>query len=278
MRNSILKIQKFKKENKKISMVTAYDYSTARYADSSGVDMILVGDSLSQVVLGYSDTTSITMNEMLIFTSAVSRAVEHAHLVADMPFQSFQIDKSQTVKNACELIKAGANSVKIEGCNDYIVDCIKHLTQVGIPVMGHLGFTPMSVNALGGFKIQGKSFEKTIETLECAKRLQEAGCYGVVLELMPKESAKYITQNLEIPTIGIGAGVDCDGQVLVSDDLLGKYDRFTPKFARKYANLKEVMTEAFKKYVEDVESRSFPNNDEAFSLDVEELEKFENNK
>ena len=278
MRNSILKIQKFKNEHKKISMVTAYDYSTARYADSAGIDMILVGDSLSQVVLGYNDTVSISMNEMLIFASAVSRAVEHAHLVVDMPFQSFHQNKGETAKNACELIRAGANSVKIEGCNDYILDCITHLTQIGIPVMGHLGFTPMSVNALGGFKIQGKSFEKTIETFECAKKLQEAGCYAIVLELMPKESAKYITQNLEIPTIGIGAGADCDGQVLVSDDLLGKYDRFAPKFARKYADLKTVMTNAFKKYCEDVENCSFPNNEEAFSLDIGELEKLENNK
>jgi len=277
MRKSIQKIQSYK-NNKKITVLTAYDYSTAKYIDESDVDMILVGDSLAQVALGYENTTQVTMNEMLIFVSAVSRGVENALVVADMPFMSFQVDKSKTMENACKFIQAGANAVKLEGSSDFIIENIKHLTQNGIPVMGHIGFTPMSINSLGGHKIQGKDAKRTLEMLDEAKKLQEAGCFCIVLELVPKESAKYITQKLEIPTIGIGAGLDCDGQVLVSDDLFGKYDRFKPKFARQYANLKEVMIKAIKEYVEDVENGNFPNDEESFSLADEEIKKLENHK
>ena len=276
MRKNIQKIKNFKSEGKKITVLTAYDYSTSRYFDMAGVDIILIGDSLAQVVLGYDSTTDITMDEMLIFTRAVSKGAEHALVVSDMPFMSFQIDKSQTAKNACELIKAGANAVKVEGSSDFILDCIKHLTQIGIPVMGHLGFTPMSINALGGHKIQGKSANRTFEILEEAKKLQTAGCFAVVLEMVPTESAEFITKRLDIPTIGIGAGKFCDGQVLVSDDILGKYDRFTPKFARKYTNLKDMIINSAKAYIEDVEKGLFPNSDEAFKLEDEEIKKLEN--
>ena len=278
MKKNIQKIQQFKNENKKITMLTAYDFSTAKYFDEAGVDIILIGDSLAQVILGYDKTSDISMTEMQIFTKAVSKGVKEALVVADMPFMSSQIDKSKTIENAFLLIKAGANAVKIEGASDFTLDCIKHLTQNGIPVMGHLGFTPLSINALGGNKIQGKDANHTIIILEEAKKLQEAGCFSIVLELMPKESAEFITKNIDIPTIGIGAGKNCSGQVLVSEDLLGRYDRFTPKFARKFANLKEMIKDAAKKYCEVVESGDFPNDEESFALNREEVIKLENYK
>ena len=276
MRNSISKIQKYKKDGKKITVLTAYDYSTAKYLDQAGVDIILVGDSLAQVALGYQNTTDIGMDEMLVFVKAVSRGVENALLVADMPFMSFQIDKVQTMQNACELIKAGANAVKMEGCSEFVIDNIKHLVQNGIPVMGHLGFTPMNINTIGGHKIQGKDADRTIDILKEALRLQSAGCFAVVLEMVPLQSGQFISQRLRIPTIGIGGGRFCDGQVLVSDDLLGKYDRFKPKFARQYSSLKDIIFNVAKAYCTDVESGSFPSVKESFSLDVEEIEKLEN--
>ena len=276
MRKSIQKIQNFKKEGKKITVLTAYDYSTAKYLDQAGVDMILVGDSLAQVALGYDSTVEVGMDEMLVFVRAVSRAVQDALVIADMPFMSFQVDKAQTMKNACEFIKAGANAVKVEGCSDFVVDSIKHLVQNGIPVMGHLGFTPMSVNTLGGNKIQGKDADRTIDILKSALRLQSAGCFAVVLELMPLQSSQFITQRLRIPTIGIGGGKFCDGQVLVSDDLLGKYDRFKPKFARQYSSLKDIIFNVAKAFVSDVENGAFPSIKESFVLQDEEIEKLEN--
>ena len=278
MRNSIQKIQNFKLQHKKITALTAYDYSTAKYIDEAGVDIILVGDSLSQVVLGLENTTDISMDEMLIFTRAVSRGVKNALLVADMPFMSFQEDIKNTAKNACKLIKAGANAVKMEGSSDFIIDSIKHLSQIGIPVMGHLGFTPLSINSLGGHRIQGKDASRTVEILNQAKRLEEAGCFAIVLELMPDKSAQYITQRINIPTIGIGAGVDCDGQILVSDDILGKYDRFKPKFARQYVSLKDIILNAAKQYCVDVENASFPNASESFELEYKEVCELENHK
>lgn len=276
MRKSIQKIQNYKKEGKKITVLTAYDYSTAKYLDQAGVDMILVGDSLAQVALGYENTTDIGMDEMIVFTRAVSRAVENALLVADMPFMSFQLDKYETMKNACELIKAGANAVKMEGCSDFTIDCIKHLTQNGIPVMGHLGFTPMSINSLGGHKIQGKDADRTIDILKEALRLQSAGCFSVVLEMLPLQSSQFISQRLRIPTIGIGGGKFCDGQVLVSDDMLGKYDRFKPKFARQYSSLKDIIFNVAKAFCSDVENGTFPSVKESFILSEEEIEKLEN--
>ena len=278
MKKNIQKIKQFKEENKKITVLTAYDYSTAKYFDEAGVDIILIGDSLAQVILGLDKTSDISMNEMQIFTAAVSRGVKEALVVADMPFMSSQIDKSKTIENALLLIKAGANAVKIEGASDFTIDCIKHLTQNGVPVMGHLGFTPLSINALGGNKIQGKDAKKTIEILKEAKKLQEAGCFAIVLELMPSESAEFITKNIEIPTIGIGAGKNCSGQVLVSEDLLGRYDRFTPKFAKKYANLKKEIINAALNYCKEVESGVFPSENEGFSLNAEEIKKLESYK
>ncbi|MBR6298971.1 MAG: 3-methyl-2-oxobutanoate hydroxymethyltransferase [Candidatus Gastranaerophilales bacterium] len=278
MRKSIQKIQNYKKEGKKITVLTAYDYSTAKYIDQAGVDMILVGDSLAQVALGLENTTDVGMEEMLIFTRAVSRGVENALLIADMPFMSFQIDKANTMKNACEFIKAGANAVKLEGSSDFIIENIKHLTSNGIPVVGHLGFTPMTINSLGGHKIQGKDAERTMDILKDALRLQSAGCFAIVLEMVPLQSGQFISQRLRIPTIGIGGGRFCDGQVLVSDDLLGKYDRYKPKFARQYSSLKDIIFNVAKAYCTDVESGVFPNVNESFMLELEEIEKLENYK
>ncbi|MBR6298797.1 MAG: 3-methyl-2-oxobutanoate hydroxymethyltransferase [Candidatus Gastranaerophilales bacterium] len=278
MRKSIQKIQNYKKEGKKITVLTAYDYSTAKYIDQAGVDMILVGDSLAQVALGLENTTDVGMEEMLIFTRAVSRGVENALLIADMPFMSFQIDKANTMKNACEFIKAGANAVKLEGSSDFIIENIKHLTSNGIPVVGHLGFTPMTINSLGGHKIQGKDAERTMDILKDALKLQSAGCFAIVLEMVPLQSGQFISQRLRIPTIGIGGGRFCDGQVLVSDDLLGKYDRYKPKFARQYSSLKDIIFNVAKAYCTDVESGVFPNVNESFMLELEEIEKLENYK
>ena len=276
MRKSIQKIQNYKKEGKKITVLTAYNYSTAKYIDNAGVDMILVGDSLAQVALGYDSTTDIGMDEMLVFVRAVSRAVENALLVADMPFMSFQLDKVETMKNACELIKAGANAVKIEGSSDFTVENIKHLTQNGVPVMGHLGFTPLSINTIGGHKVQGKDADRTIELLKDALRLQNAGCFAIVLEMVPLQSGQFISQRLRIPTIGIGGGRFCDGQVLVSDDIFGKYDRFKPKFARQYSSLKDIIFNVAKAFCSDVEEGNFPNVNESFTLEIGEIEKLEN--
>lgn len=270
-KTNINTIQKLKNENKKISCLTAYDYSSAKYIDEAGTDLILVGDSLAMVALGYETTNFVGMEEMLVFTKAVSRGVVNAMVVADMPFGSYHSNVSDAIKNAGEFIKAGAGAVKLEGGSKYIVEVVERCTQSGIPVMAHLGFTPQSVNTLGGYKVQGKSYDKTLEMLEQAKALQDAGAFSVVLEMVPEESAKYITDNLDMPTIGIGAGRYCSGQILVSDDLLGKYSDFTPKFARKYADMASLIKNAAKNYVDDVKSGKFPCEEEVFKLSEEEL-------
>ena len=260
-----------KKENKeKITMLTAYDCSTAKYFDDAGVDSILVGDSLGMVVLGYESTHHVTMTEMQIFTAAVSRGAKRCLVVADMPFMSYHASIEEAVKNAGELIRAGASAVKLEGATDFILSVVKRCVESGIPVVGHLGFTPQYLNVLGGYKIQGKSAQNTKFILNQAKKLQEAGAFAVVLEMVPEESAKLITENLDIPTIGIGAGRYTDGQVLVADDILGKYSEFKPKFARRYSNLKDIISEAAKNYISDVTSAKFPDESEVFHLSEEE--------
>ena len=260
-----------KKENKeKITMLTAYDCSTAKYFDEAGVDSILVGDSLGMVVLGYESTHHVTMTEMQVFTAAVARGAKRCLVVADMPFMSYHISIEEAVKNAGELIRAGASAVKLEGATDFILSVVKRCVDSGIPVVGHLGFTPQYLNVLGGYKIQGKSAENTKFILEQAKKLQAAGAFAVVLEMVPEESAKLITENLNIPTIGIGAGRYTDGQVLVADDILGKFSEFKPKFARRYANLKDIIFDSAKNYISDVVSGKFPDETEIFHLKEEE--------
>lgn len=263
---------KRKQEGQKITMLTAYDCSTAKYFDEAGVDSILVGDSLGMVVLGYDSTQHVTMQEMLIFTSAVARGAKRCMVVADMPFLSYHLSVEEAVKNAGALIKAGASAVKLEGASEHILNVVKRCVETGIPVVGHLGFTPQYLNVLGGYKVQGKSAENTRFILEQAKKLQKAGAFTIVLEMVPEESARIITEQLDIPTIGIGAGRYTDGQVLVADDILGKYSEFKPKFARKYSDLRTIISDAAKGYINDVKEGLFPDESEVFHLKDEELQ------
>ncbi|HNW26176.1 MAG TPA: 3-methyl-2-oxobutanoate hydroxymethyltransferase [Candidatus Gastranaerophilaceae bacterium] len=272
---SVNTIKNLKKDGQKITALTAYDYSTAKYLDESGIDIIMVGDSLAMVALGYETTHSIGMEEMLIFTKAVARGSKRAMVIADMPFMSYHTDLATAVKNTGEMIRAGAKAVKIEGYRDYILEVIKRCTQSGIPVMGHLGFTPQFLNTIGGYNIQGKTFDKTLEILEQAKQLEKAGAFAIVLEMVPEESAKYITDNLNVPTIGIGAGRYCSGQILVSDDIFGKFCDFTPKFARKYGELSLLIKNCATQYIKDVQSGNFPSKEEVFKLSEEEQKQLE---
>ena len=257
-------IQKYKDNNEKFSVLTAYDYSTAKYIDEAGIDIILIGDSLAMVALGYETTHSIGVDEMAVFTGAVARGVSHAMVVTDMPFLSYHCDISAAIANCGKMIKLGANAVKIEGYSDYILSVIKRLVESGIPVMGHLGFTPQFLNTLGGYKIQGKTQEAADVILKQAKELEKAGVFSIVLEMVPQESAKYITENLSVPTISCGAGKYCDAQVLVSDDVFGKFSDFKPKFARKYGDMKSLILDCAKKFDEDVKNGNFPSEDEIF--------------
>lgn len=264
---------KKKQNNEKITMLTAYDCSTAKFFDEAGVDSILVGDSVGMVVLGYESTHHVTVDEMKVFTAAVSRGAKRCMVVADMPFLSYHLSVDEAIKNAGELIKAGASAVKLEGASDHTLEVIRRCVETGIPVVGHLGFTPQYLNVLGGYKVQGKSAENTIFILNQARKLQQAGAFCVVLEMVPEESAKLITENLDIPTIGIGAGRYTDGQVLVADDILGKFSEFKPKFARRYADLQSVIKQAAASYVADVNSGNFPSEAEVFHLTDEALNK-----
>ena len=257
-------IRKYKESNEKFSVLTAYDYSTAKYIDEAGIDIVLIGDSLAMVALGYETTHCIGVEEMKIFTHAVAKGVEHAMVVTDMPFLSYHTDIPCAVKNCGLMIKEGANAVKIEGYSDYILSVISRLTETGIPVMGHLGFTPQFINTLGGYKIQGKTQQATEEILRQAKDLEKAGAFSVVLEMVPQDSAKYITENLTVPTISCGAGKYCDAQVLVSDDVFGKFSDFKPKFARKYGDMKSLIYNCAKEFNDDVKSGKFPSDDEIF--------------
>ena len=241
-----------------ISMLTAYDYPTALAMDQAGVDSILVGDSLGMVVLGYENTLPVTMDEMLHHSRAVSRGAKSALLVGDMPFMSYQVSVEEAVRNAGRFLQnGGMDAVKLEGGRER-VNAIRAIVGAGIPVMGHLGLTPQSVHQLGGFRVQGKTAVAAQRLLEDALLLEEAGCFSMVLQSVPAQLATYISRHLFIPTIGIGAGAGCDGQVLVSHDLLGLFERFTPKFVKKYANLHAEMQKAFAEYIADVQNSQFP--------------------
>ena len=265
--------QRLKDSNEKITMLTAYDYSTAQVLEKAEIDGILVGDSLAMVALGYENTYNITIDEMLIFVKAVARGAKDSFIIGDMPFMSYNLSVAQGLENASKMIKAGASGVKLEGCNEHILALIKRCVESGIPVLGHLGFTPQLMNTIGGHKIQGKTSDKIEEILKSAKKLQEAGCFAVVLELMPEESAKYITENLNIPTIGIGAGKYCSGQIVVTDDILGKFTDFAPKFVKKYANLHDTVLTAVEEYISEVKNELFPSEKESFDLKEEEKAK-----
>lgn len=263
----------FKKSDEKIAMLTAYDYSTAQVLDEAGIDAILVGDSLAMVALGHENTYNITIDEMLIFIKAVARGAKKTFIVGDMQFMSYNLSVEQGLKNASEMIKAGANAVKLEGCSEHIIELTRRCVECGIPVLAHLGLTPQLLNTLGGYKIQAKTAETTELILESARKLQQAGAFAVVLELLPAESAEYITKNLEIPTIGIGAGAACDGQIVVTDDIMGKFTDFAPKFVKRFANLHDTVLEGVRRYSKEVKDCEFPSKKESFELSEGEKEK-----
>ncbi len=261
---TIMDLYKKKTEHKKITVLTAYDFPTAQIVDQAGIDVILVGDSLGMVVQGQPSTLPVTMAEMLYHTSMVSRAASSSLVVGDMPFLSYQADKAEAVINAGRFLKeAGAEAVKLEG-GTQMADAIRVIVNAGIPVMAHIGLTPQSIHALGGFKVQGRDEAAREKILADARAVQDAGAFSVVLEAVPASLAKEIHEILYIPTIGIGAGPDCDGQVLVLHDLLGLYDRFTPKFVKKYAHLKDQAIKAVKEYKQEVESGAFPQEEHSF--------------
>ena len=253
-----------KQKGEKITALTAYDFSTARLLDEAGVDIALVGDSLGMVVLGYDSTVPVTMEDMLHHTAAVARGVRRAMVVGDMPFMSYQINADEAVANAGRFLQeAGAHAVKLEG-GQPMAETISRIVDVGIPVMGHVGMTPQSVHKFGGFRLQGKTESDAERIFNDAKALERAGAFVIVLELVPKDLARRITEAVSVPTIGIGAGPYCDGQVQVTNDLLGLYGEFHPKHAKKYANLSETILQAFKAYVEEVKAGKFPGPEQGF--------------
>lgn len=273
MKKTVTTFQKAKEEGRKITMLTAYDYSTAKLVDESGIDSILVGDSLGNVILGYEDTISVTMEDMIHHGAAVARGAKNALVVIDMPFMSYQTSVYDAVMNAGRLMKEGrAGAVKLEGGRS-VCPQIKSIAEAGIPVVGHLGLTPQSINAFGGFKVQGKSQEAAKKLIEDALAVQEAGAIAVVLECVPAKLAALVTEKLDIPTIGIGAGNQCDGQVLVYQDLLGMFTDFVPKFVRQFANVGKVMTEAFAAYDRAVKDGSFPAEEHTYQIEDEVIEK-----
>ncbi len=247
-----------KERGEPITMLTAYDYPTALAVDNAGVDSILVGDSLAMVVLGYENTLSVTMEDMLHHARAVARGAKSALLIGDMPFMSYQVSVEEATRNAGRFLQQGGmDAVKLEGGRER-AEAVRSITNAGIPVMGHLGLTPQSINQLGGFRAQGKTAIAAKRLVEDALILEDAGCFSIVLESVPARLAELISKKLSIPTIGIGAGAGCDGQVLVTHDLLGLFDRFTPKFVKKYANFSQEMQKAFTDYIDDVETKRFP--------------------
>ncbi len=267
-------IQK-KRDGEKIVSLTAYDYSTAKLLDQTGVvDFLLVGDSLGMVILGYQDTLSVTMDDMLHHVKAVTRGTQRALVVADMPFMSVHVDFASSVRNVARMIQEGhANAVKLEGASSLTLEIVKHLTEIGIPVMGHLGFTPQSVHTLGGYRVQAKSLEAVKKLYNDAKALEAAGAFAIVLEMVPTEVADLVTRHLKVPTIGIGAGAACDGQILVVDDFMGKYPDLKPKFVRSYGHVGEQLQAAAKQYATDIYSGEFPHpNTESFPFPLEDMD------
>ena len=273
MKKTILDFKKAKENNERISMLTAYDYSSAKLIDEAGIDAILIGDSLGMVSLGYEDTLSVTMEDMIHHTKAVARATKNALVVADLPFMSYQTSVYDAVYNAGRLIKEGrAHAVKLEGGIE-MCDRIEAIVKSSIPVMAHIGLTPQSVNALGGFKVQGKDEKAAKALIEAAKAVEKAGAFAVVLECVPAKLAEIVTKELSIPTIGIGAGAQCDGQVLVYQDMIGMFSGFTPKFVKKYANIGDMMKEAFEEYNKEVKNGSFPSQEHTFKISEDVIEK-----
>jgi 3-methyl-2-oxobutanoate hydroxymethyltransferase len=271
---TILTVQKKKESRKPITMLTAYDYSSALLVDEAGIDMILVGDSLAMVMLGMDSTVSLTMEEMLHHCRAVARGAKHSFLVGDMPFMSYQADTAEAVRNAGRFLKEGSmEAVKLEG-GEEMTETIAAIVRAGIPVMGHIGLTPQSISKLGGYRVQGKTAADATRLLKDALALEQAGCFSIVLEAIPAAVAAVITEKLHIPAIGIGAGADCDGQVLVYHDLLGLFDRFTPSFVRRYADGRQVILQALIDFSEEVTDGRFPAEEHTYPIDENELQAF----
>ncbi len=273
MKNTVVTIQKAKENKEKVTMLTAYDYSMAKLIDEAGIEMILVGDSLGMVMLGYEDTLSVTMEDMIHHTRAVARGVKNAMVVADMPFLSYQTSVYDAVCNAGRLMKEGrAQAVKLEGGREF-AEHIRAITNASIPVVGHLGLTPQSLNAFGGFKVQGKTQEAAQKLLEDARIIEEAGAVAVVLECVPAKLASLVTEKIHTPTIGIGAGAGCDGQVLVYQDMLAMFGDFKPKFVKRFGEIGTQMKEAFQKYSEEVKAGTFPAEEHTFKIEDDVIEK-----
>jgi 3-methyl-2-oxobutanoate hydroxymethyltransferase len=266
-------VQAMKREGKRIAMLTAYDYPTALLEDRAGIEIILVGDSLGMTVLGYENTVPVTMDEMIHHTKAVTRGAKVALIIGDMPFMSYNTSERDAILNAGRFMKeGGADAVKLEG-GASVKETVRAIVRAGIPVMGHLGLTPQTISMLGGFKVQGKDAQAAQKIIDDALSLEDAGAFSVLLEAIPALVAKRITERLTVPTIGIGAGVHCDGQVLVVHDMLGFFDRFTPKFAKRYVNMSELMLKAFDSYREEVLKGTFPTDQHSFHIDEKELSK-----
>ena len=272
MKKTVATFKNAKIKNEKLTMVTSYDYSMARIVDEAGIDGILVGDSVGMVTLGYDNTLAVTMDDVIHHTKAVSRGAKNALIVADMPFMSYHVNIEDSIKNAGRLIKEGkAHCVKLEGGSD-ILDKIEGIIKAQIPVMGHIGLTPQSINMFGGFKVQGKTINQIQKLIDDAKKLEEVGAFAIVLECIPEKISKIITESISIPTIGIGAGKYCDGQILVVNDMLGMYSDFTPKFVKQYKNLKEDINEAINDYITDVKKGTFPEEKHSFKINEKILD------
>lgn len=273
MKNTVLTFQKAKENGEKLSMLTAYDYSMAKIIDESGINGILIGDSLGMVVKGDEDTLGVTVDDIIYHTKAVKKGAKNALIVADMPFLSYHTSVEDAVFNAGRLMKeGGANAVKIEGGANF-ADKIKAIVDAQIPVMGHLGLTPQSINAFGGFRVQGKTEEAAKKLINDAKKIEEAGVFAITLEGIPAKVAELITNAVSVPTIGIGAGKGCDGQILVYQDMLGMFSDFVPKFVKQYANIGSVMKEAIGCYIKEVQDGSFPEEKHTYKIDETELNK-----
>ncbi|MBQ3773758.1 MAG: 3-methyl-2-oxobutanoate hydroxymethyltransferase, partial [Pseudobutyrivibrio sp.] len=267
MKNTVTTLQAMKAKGEKISMLTCYDYTTACLMEEAGINAILIGDSLGMTMMGYSDTLPVTVDDIIHHCASVSRGLKDTFLVADMPFMSYQTSVEDAVRNAGRLIKEGhAQAVKLEG-GATVVEQIKAITKADIPVVAHIGLTPQSINAFGGFKVQGKNLERALQIVEDAKAVEAAGAFMVTLECVPEELATLITKELSIPTIGIGAGSGCDGQVLVYQDMLGMFSDFTPKFVKKFADIGGIMKEAFMNYDKEVKAGTFPEKKHEYTID-----------
>ncbi len=272
MHKTVQDIINMKKEKRKISVITSYDYTLASLCDKAGIDVLLVGDSAGMVMLGYENTISVTMDHMCMFTEAVSRARKNALLVSDLPFMSYQASIEDAMNNSGKLIKAGADAVKLEG-GSIMAETISAIVDVGIPVMGHIGLQPQTTILSQGYKVQGKTKDTAMKLIQDAKELEDAGVFSIAVEMVSNEVAQIISETVSVPIIGIGSGVNCDGQVLVVQDLLGMYDKIKPKFAKRYMNLAEDIEKSLGDYKKDVESGIFPAKEHWFSMNEEELEK-----